>query len=128
MDTSAKKGALVAVKTVHTLIWLSVELAVAYLILAGLTDRSDRSVAVAGAVVLGESVVFLANGARCPLTGLAETLGAESGSVTDSYLPKGLARSLPAIHVPIVALIAFLHRKRLRSVTVSSTQSALRGI
>jgi hypothetical protein len=118
VDLLAKTGALVGVKTVHTLTWLSVELAVAYLIWAGLIERSDRSIAVAGAVVLGESVVYLANGARCPLTGLAETLGAESGSVTDSYLPNWFARSLPAIHVPIIALIGFLHRKRLRSLTV----------
>jgi len=113
--TSARTGTLVAVRTVHTLIWLSVELSVAYLILAGVTQRSDRSVAVAGAVVLGESVVYLVNGARCPLSGLAESLGAESGSVTDIYLPSWLARNLPAIHVPLIVLVMYLHRKRLLS-------------
>jgi hypothetical protein len=115
VDTSTRIGnaALVAVRTVHTLIWLSVELAVAYLIFTGLTKKSDRSVAVAGAGVLGESVVYLANGARCPLTGLAESLGADRGSVTDIYLPGWLARNLPAIHIPTIALVACLHRKRL---------------
>lgn len=117
VDISARTrtGTLVAVRAVHTLIWLSVELSVAYLIIAGVTKRSGRSVAVAGAVVLGESVVYLANGARCPLTGVAESLGAESGSVTDIYLPGWFARRLPAIHVPIIALIVCLHRKRLLS-------------
>lgn len=111
LDSSAKTGALVAVKVFHTLIWLSVELSVAYLIWAGVTKRSDRSVVVAGAVVLGESVVYLANGARCPLSGLAESLGAESGSVTDIYLPRWLARNPPAIHVPLIALVMYLHRR-----------------
>jgi len=110
---SSDSGALTAVKTVHTLIWLSVELSVVYLIFAGLTKRSGPRVAVAGATVAGESLVYLLNGARCPLTDVAERLGADNGSVTDIYLPRTLARNLPAIHVPILALIVYLHRDRL---------------
>ena len=106
--------ALVALKTAHTLIWFSVEAALSYVIFSGLRGRSDRRAAIAGAIVAGETAVFLANGARCPLTGLAESLGAKSGSVTDLYLPRWLAHNLPGIHVPIVILAVYLHMRNLR--------------
>jgi hypothetical protein len=105
---------LAAVKGAHTLIWITVELGVVYLLYAGLARRSGRGVALAGLVVGGETAVFLGNGARCPLTGLAESLGAESGGVTDIYLPGWLARFLPLIHVPLVALILYLHGRNLQ--------------
>jgi len=123
---------LTAIKTTHTMIWLSVELAMAYLLFTGLTRRSGRSVAAAGIVVAGESLVYLANGARCPLTQLAESVGTEHGSVTDIFLPSWLARNLPAIHVPLVALVAILHgralleRRQERSLRRSSNATAHR--
>ena len=111
MQTSVRDLTLVAVKVVHTAIWALVEAAVGYLLLSGVAKRSDRKAAIAGAVVAIEGLFFLANGARCPLTGLAESLGAESGSVTDIYLPGWFARQLPLIHVPVVLLILALHRR-----------------
>jgi hypothetical protein len=106
--------ALVALKAAHTLIWFSVEASMMYVLYKGLRGRSDRAAAIGGAIVAGETAVFLANGARCPLTGLAERLGAESGSVTDLYLPKWLAHNLPAIHVPLVLLAVYLHARNIR--------------
>ena len=85
-----------------------------YVLYKGLRGASDRRAAIAGAIVAGETAIFLANGARCPLTGLAESLGAESGSVTDLYLPKWLAHNLPAIHVPLVVLAVLLHVRNIR--------------
>jgi hypothetical protein len=55
--------------------------------------RSDHRAAIAGAVVVGERAVFAANGLRCPLTAVAESLGAEHGSVADIYLPTWVART-----------------------------------
>jgi hypothetical protein len=106
--------ALAVVKVVHWLVWLSVESCVAYLLIAGLAGRSGRREAVAAGVVAGESLVFAACGFRCPLTLLARRLGAENGSVTDVYLPRWFARNLPAIHLPLIVLAAFLHGRNLR--------------
>lgn len=111
--TTAQRVAVAAVRSVHTLIWALVEAAVGYLLFAGVIGRSDRRAAIAGVVVTAETIVYLANGARCPLTGLTESLGAESGSVTDIYLPGWLARNLPVIHVPLIGLVLYLHRKAL---------------
>jgi hypothetical protein len=77
--------ALSAVKGVHTAAWFSIESCVLYVLYAGFARRSDRWAAVAAGVVAGESLIFAANGFRCPLTGLAERLGADRGSVTDRH-------------------------------------------
>lgn len=108
-------------ETAHTLIWFSVEASMVFVLYKGLRGRSDRAAAIAGAVVAGESAVFLTNGARCPLTGLAERFGAESGSVTDLYLPKWLAHNLPAIHVPLVLLAVYVHTRNIRRLRASAT-------
>ena len=103
------------IRGVHTAAWLAIESSVGYLLWAGVTRRSDRRSAIAAAVVAGECLVFAGNGFRCPLTGLAEAAGAEHGSVTDIYLPRWFARNLPAIHVPLLILVAWLHRRNRRS-------------
>ena len=110
---SAHHRALVAVKAIHTLAWFSIESCMVYLVYAGVAKRSDRRAAVAAAVVGGESVIFAANGFRCPLTDVAESLGAEDGSVTDIFLPRWFAHALPAIHVPLIVLTAYLHGRNL---------------
>jgi arsenate reductase len=104
----------VAIKTVHTLAWLSIESSVAYALYSGLARRSDRRAAIAAAVVAGESLIFVGNRCRCPLTQVAEQLGIEQGSVTDIYLPGWFARNLPAIHVPLIVLAVLLHVRNLR--------------
>lgn len=109
-----RRRALMALKTAHTMIWALVETAMAYLIVSGVRGSTDRKTIVAAGLVAAESAVFLANGARCPLTSTAESLGAESGSVTDIYLPRWLAHNLPVIHVPLIGLAVFLHVRNLR--------------
>jgi hypothetical protein len=59
-------------------------------------------------------LIFAVNGFRCPLTDVAESLGAENGSVTDIYLPEWFAHNLPAIHVPLIFLAVYLHGRNLR--------------
>jgi hypothetical protein len=105
---------LLAVKAIHTLAWFSIESCMVYLLYAGFVKRTDRRAAVAAAVVGGESLIFAANGFRCPLTDVAVSLGAEDGSVTDIFLPRRFAHYLPAIHVPLILLAALLHGMNLR--------------
>ncbi len=111
---AGNRRALALIKAIHTLVWALVEAAMVYLLVTGVAGRTDRRTAVAGAIVGGESLVFLANGARCPLTDVAEALGADKGSVTDIYLPGWLARSLPMIHVPLVLTAVWLHVRNVK--------------
>jgi hypothetical protein len=113
-STDGGSAALTAVKAVHTMAWFSIEGCMLYLLYAGLAKRSDLRAAIAGAVVAGEIVVFAGNGFRCPLTDVAERLGANQASVTDIYLPAWFARNLPAIHVPLVFAAAYLNARNVR--------------
>ena len=101
--------ALVSLKTVHSLLYFSIEFCMGYLIYAGLKGREDRRTAIAASVVVGESMIFLGNRCRCPLTRLAHNLGDAHGSVTDIYLLGFFASHLVLIHVPLLALALFLH-------------------
>lgn len=112
--TRTSPAVVAAIKTVHTLAWLSIESCVLYVLYAGLAGRTDKRVGIAGAIVAGESLVFAGNGFRCPLTGLAERYGAQRGSVTDIYLPKWFAHNMPAIHTPLLVLMIYLHARNLR--------------
>ncbi len=67
--------------------------------------------AIAAGVVVGESLIFVGNRCRCPLTRVAEALGAACGSVTDIYLPLWLASYIVPIHVPLLALALSLHAR-----------------
>ncbi len=86
-----------------------------YVLYAGFAGRSDRRAGIAAGVVAAETLLFAGNGFRCPLTQVAERLGAEHGSVTDIYLPRWFARNLPDIHVPLICLAGYLHARNLRT-------------
>ncbi|ORM38192.1 hypothetical protein BFL43_00840 [Williamsia sp. 1135] len=106
-------GLLRTVKILHTVVWVSVEGCMLYVFYSGIRGRSDRRAGLAASVVVLETSVFAANGFRCPLTAVARNLGDPSGSVTDIYLPRWLARNLPAIHVPLIVIAVALHWRNL---------------
>ena len=106
---------LTVIKAVHTLAWFSIESSVIYVLYAGLRRKSDQRAAIAGAIVAAESLIFAANGFRCPLTNLTVKLGADRGGVTDIFLPRWFAHNLPAIHAPLFVVAIFLHLRNIRA-------------
>jgi hypothetical protein len=114
--------AVVAVKAVHTAVFL-VELAsIGWLVATGLAGRRDRTVAVAATAVALESAVFLANDGVCPLTPLTQRLGAERGGVSDIFLPDVVARTIPIWSTALIGLACILH---LRAATRRRRVSAI---
>jgi hypothetical protein len=89
--------ALVAIKGVHTAVFASVAAALGVFVWEGLRRRGGRRAAVALGIALGETAVYASNNQVCPLTPLAEALGAEDGSVADIFLPDRLARRIPLL-------------------------------
>ena len=89
------EAVLVAIKTIHTLAWFSIESCMVYLLYAGFAKRSDRSVVVATVVVGGETLIFAANGFHCPLTRLAEIFWGRQW-LGHRYLPPKVVRTLSA--------------------------------
>ena len=88
---------LTGIKAVHTLIFASVGASILLFLIDGLRGRSGRRAAVTLTVALGESAVYLSNNQVCPLTPLAEELGAERGSVADIFLPDWASRRIPLV-------------------------------
>ena len=103
--------ALVAIKATHSALFVGILGAILWLVWTGLSGRRDRSVVVAAAVVATEVGVFVANRGVCPLTPLAERYGAHAGTggVSDIFLPRVLARSIPLWSSALVGIAAVLH-------------------
>lgn len=95
-----RSSAIVAIKLVRSAIFLVNSAAILHLFVAGLRDRPSRWTGAALAVALAESTVFVANHGRCPLTDVAEGLGAESGRVSDIFLPRRAANRIPQLCTP----------------------------
>jgi len=105
----ARRRRVLVVKTVHTGAF-AIELAsIAWLVVTGVTGRRDRTVVVAGSLVATEAVVFVVNRGVCPLTQLAERLGSGHGSVSDIFLPRRVAATIPIWSSLLVGLGLLLH-------------------
>jgi hypothetical protein len=107
--------AIVAIKLVHSAIFLLNSAAILHVFIAGVRDRPSRWTSAALAIAFTEVAVFVANHGRCPLTDLTEQLGAESGRVSDIFLPKWFADRIPELCTPplLIGVLALLwHRCR----------------
>ena len=98
-----------ATRAVHTAVFLVELTSILWLVVSGAIGRRDRTVGVAAGLVAAEAAVFVLNDHICPLTPLAERLGARSGSVSDIFLPDAMARTIPTWSSALVGLAALLH-------------------
>ena len=85
---------LIAVKAFHTFVWFLIEASMVYVLVAGLRGRTDRRVAIASAIVVGETAVFAANGFRCPLTAIVG-VARRRRRLGHRHLPSPLVRPKP---------------------------------
>ena len=100
-------GALVVVKTVHTITWaffVTCILAMPALVVAG---RHDLALGAAGLVAL-EVVVLAFNRFACPLTAVAARYTDDRRPNFDIYLPESLARWNKHIFGPLYVLLLIL--------------------
>jgi hypothetical protein len=104
---------LAIVRAVHSAVFVVELAAILWLVVTGIAGRRDRTVAVAGSLVAAEAAVFVANSGVCPLTPLAERLGARRGSVSDIFLPDAMARTIPTWSSALVAFGIALHVRHL---------------
>jgi hypothetical protein len=122
-----RKLLLFGVKAFHSAAFLVIQSAIVYLLYKGLKRETDERVAIATAIAGGESLIFAANGFRCPLTSLAEDLGAEHGQVTDIFLPKWLADNIATIYTPLLGTGLLLHARNLQERRRASRQRDLQS-
>jgi len=102
-----RPAALNVIKAVHSAVFFSVAALIVLFAWDGVRQRPSRRTTLAAGVALAESAIFASNNLVCPLTPLAEELGASSGSVTDIFLPDWISRRIPVVGgtVLVVGLI-----------------------
>jgi hypothetical protein len=108
-----REVAIGAIKVVHSGIFLLNAASVLHIFWVGVLNRRSRWTRPALVAALGESVVFVANRGRCPLTQLVEAMGADSGRVSDIFLPPWLADRIPQIFGPplVIGLLALARNR-----------------
>jgi hypothetical protein len=79
------------VKVVHSFFFFLMTACILYVLYSGVFNRVGWLTVVAIVLVIAEGSALALNGGRCPLTTLAENMGAEDGSVTGIFLPQWLA-------------------------------------
>lgn len=84
----------------HTLVFLGVAASILHIFYVGVTGRPSRWTKRALLLAVGESAIFAAYRFWCPLRTMAEALGAESGQVTDIFLPRWFANRIPWFFTP----------------------------
>jgi len=107
-------GALAVIKSIHTTVFFSVAGLIALFTWDGIRQQPRRRTGLAAVIALAESAVYVSNNQVCPLSPLAEELGAASGSVTDIYLPGWLSRRIPLFSGIALVVGMFLNLRALR--------------
>ena len=97
IPASARPAVLAGIKATHTILFFSIAAEILLFTWDGLRQRPGRRTAVAAGIALAESAIYASNNQVCPLTPLAEELGATRGSVVDIYLPDWLSKRTPIL-------------------------------
>lgn len=93
---SQRIRSLVAIKTLHTLIWAVLAGCILAIPVAGAQGRFLLASVLTG-IVLAECLILAMNRGRCPLTDLAARHTEERTANFDIYLPRWLARHNKAV-------------------------------
>jgi hypothetical protein len=127
--TAWRRLFVVAIKVIHSVIFLANSAAILHIFYAGVRNRPSRWTGPALAAALGESLVFVLNRGRCPLTDAVEALGAADGRVSDIFLPRWLADRIPQLCTPplLIGLAALIVRAGAPESTVVATRSPAVG-
>lgn len=115
---------LALIKWIHTAVFLSVASLIVLVAWDGATRRASRRTRVAATVALAEAAVYASNNQVCPLTPLAEDLGADNGSVTDILLPIWISRRIPLVSSAVLVLGIVLNVRNWRERRVGRTLPA----
>jgi hypothetical protein len=97
---------LVVVRAVHTAIYLTMAASTLVILFAGITGATGAWLWLAAALVGVEGAVFLGNGLKCPLTGVATKYGAGEGA--DTFLPERITRYTFRVFAPLLLVAAAL--------------------
>jgi hypothetical protein len=93
-----------AIRSVHTAAFALIAGCILVFTWDAIRGRGGKRSQVAAGIAITETVIYGSNNQVCPLTPLAEELGAESGTVTDIYLPRAVSVRIPLLGGSALAL------------------------
>lgn len=96
---------LVAIKLLHTAVWLFFNVVIFYLVYTVVVDRLDAWTWICLALIGAECLVLLLFNMACPLTVVARRFSDSTLPNFDIYLPAGLARYNKHIYGIILAVV-----------------------
>lgn len=114
LSARCRGATLALIKWIHTAVFLSVASLIVLFAWDGAARRAGRRTTVAGTVALAEAAVYASNNLVCPLSPLAEELGAANGSVTDILLPIWISRRIPLVSSSVLVLGIVLNLRNRR--------------
>jgi hypothetical protein len=95
---------LTVVRVVHTLIYVVMAASALLVLYAGVTGATGPWLWAAAGLTVIESVVFIGNGMRCPLTAVAVRYGARKDGAYDTLFPDRITRHTATVFGPIMAV------------------------
>lgn len=95
---------LVLIKSIHTAIFVVMNVCLAILIFEVITDRISYLSWISIAALLTESVVLVANGWRCPISIYAQNIGVTDGHESDIFLPLWFTDRIPVVYGSVLAV------------------------
>ncbi len=84
---------LLAIKIIHTLIWIFFAGVIFYILYAGISNKINTYTWIAIGLVIGEGIVLILFNMFCPLTILARKYSNSNKDNFDIFLPNWLARN-----------------------------------
>jgi hypothetical protein len=94
---------LLAIKTLHSLIWCFFVTAIGYVVYAGISGTINMLVLICIGLIMLEGIVLWINDGRCPLTPMAARYTEPVRDNFDIFLPEWLARNNKVIFTSIFA-------------------------
>lgn len=106
------KQKLIAIKSLHTLIWFAYVIIIFYILYNALIDRIDTKFWIAVASVIVEGIILIANRWRCPLTVAAKRYSEDVSVGFDIFIPRWLAEHNKTIFTTlfVIAMIIAAYR------------------
>lgn len=96
---------LIAIKIIHTIIWLFFNVVLFYMAYAVIVNKIDKYVWIGIVLILGEGIVLLLFKKMCPLTIMARKYSDSAKDNFDIYLPNWLAKHNKVIYTGFFTLI-----------------------
>lgn len=108
-----RRPVLHGIKALHTALFVSIGAAIVLFVWDGLRGQPRRQTAIALGIATAEAAIYVSNNQVCPLTPLAEELGAEHGAVADMFLPDWASRRIPVVSTTALLVGAVLNVRAL---------------